>query len=114
VARASWKYYFYKDFEVDQYVDKLIDEPIISNSFNNKRHSTLHKLNFFLPTQIHTGKWIIEKLFTKYHIGFKLGQFTKTRKPYYFRSKKKRSVTKKNYVPSTIKYLTSGSKTKTI
>jgi len=59
------------------------------------RRTTLTKLNYFIPAVLYTGKWSVEKNFTRYHVGFKLGQFTKTRKPFYFRSKKKKNVTKK-------------------
>lgn len=59
------------------------------------RRTTLTKLNYFIPSLLYTGKWSVEKNFTKYHVGFKLGQFTKTRKPFYFRSKKKKKCYKK-------------------
>lgn len=98
MARAGWKYYFFKDFEVEQYSDYLFDDLVLPQVLNNKRHNTIHLLNYFLPVDIHTGKWTIDRKFNKYFINFKLGQFTKNRKPFYFRSKKKRFDTKKNRV----------------
>lgn len=65
---------------------------------DNKRHKTITKLNFFCENTVYTGKWEVDYITTKQHVGFKLGALTKTRKPYYFRSKKKKNVTKKNTV----------------
>ena len=89
MARASWKFHFFKNFEVEQYINHIVEESYDLNTKNNNRNSTIHKLNFFLPLNLHTGKWLIKPNLTKFHIGFKLGQLTKTRKPFFFRSKKK-------------------------
>ena len=59
------------------------------------RYITINKLNYHNINNLYTGKWEVEKTFTLQHVSFKLGQFTKTRKPYYFRSKKKKNDTKK-------------------
>lgn len=56
MARAGWKYFFFKDFEVEQYADYLFDDIIVSQKLNNRRHNTIHMLNCFLPVEIHTGK----------------------------------------------------------
>jgi ribosomal protein S19 len=71
------------------YTSKLTDNLVNVNKLNTKRNSTIHKLNYFGKAEIYTGKWLVELNLSKYSFGFKLGQFTKTRKPYYFRSKKK-------------------------
>ena len=89
MARASWKYHFFKNFEIEQYTNNFLEESYNLNVKSNNRNSTIHKLNYFLPVNLHTGKWVIKPTLTKLHVGFKLGQLTKTRKPYYFRSKKK-------------------------
>ena len=94
MARASWKYHFFKESEVEHYVNYLTDGEVFS--YNNKRKTTITKLNYYLPSFVYTGKYEIERRFSRYHIGFKLGQFTKNRKPFYFRSKKKKNVTKKH------------------
>lgn len=65
------------------------------------RKITLTKLNYFIPALLHTGKWLVERNFTKYHTSFKLGQFTKNRKPFYFRSKKKKKCYKKKLTTTT-------------
>lgn len=99
LARASWKYHFFKDADVENYANYLTDAPS-EFDFNSLRKTTITKLNFFKPAVISTGKYTVEKYLTKYHIGFKLGGFTKNRKPFYFRSKKKKNVTKKYNLPT--------------
>lgn len=98
LARASWKYHFFRLSEIEHYANYLTDD-IKPYDVTTYRRNTITKLNYFIPTTIHTGKWSIDKDFTKYHISFKIGQFTKNRKPFYFRSKKKKNVTKKYYIP---------------
>lgn len=93
MARASWKYHFYKKNEITAYVNYLLDVP--QSEILSKRKTTITKLNCFNYAEVYTGKYTLEKRFSKYHIGLKLGAFTKNRKPFYFRSKKKKNVTKK-------------------
>lgn len=104
LARASWKYHFFRKNEIEHYVNYLADDikPVDAVVY---RHNTITKLNYFIPTTINSGKVLVDKNFTKYHIGCKIGQFTKSRKPFYFRSKKK-NVTKKYYIPQYIGDLT--------
>jgi hypothetical protein len=92
LARSSGKYHYYLKSEINSYINNLLDMP--NNEFVYRRHATLTQLNQNQLGIIHTGKYTIEKFFSKYHIGLKIGSFTKSRKPYYFRSKKK-NVTKK-------------------
>lgn len=93
MARSVSKYLYFNKYQIEHYINTLIYEDV-ANSFNEKRTTTIHKLNFNNEFIIHTGKWEIKKKFTKFHFNYKLGEFTKTRKPYYFRSKKK-NVNKK-------------------
>lgn len=95
LARASWKYHFFQSSEVEHYANYLADD-IRPEAPMRNRKITLTKLNYFIPAVLHTGKWLVERNFTKYHVSFKLGQFTKNRKPFYFRSKKKKNVTKED------------------
>lgn len=90
VARSVWKYFFFKKFELEQYINYLFDDGFDVESLNYKRINTVTALNYFIPVNIHFGKLSLNKVFTKHFIGFKLGSFTKTKKPFYFRSKKKR------------------------
>lgn len=93
MAKSSRKYHFYKKSDVEGYINNLIDTK--DNSYMSNRRVTLTRLNYFKPSSLYSGKYTIERFFTKYHIGLKLGSFTKNRKPFYFRSKKKKNVTKK-------------------
>ena len=92
MARASWKYHFYKKNEITAYVNYLLDVP--QSEILSKRKTTITKLNCFNYAEVYTGKYTLEKRFSKYHIGLKLGAFTKNRKPFYFRSKKKKMLQK--------------------
>lgn len=94
LARASWKYHFFQKYEVEDYVNFLTDS-YFEEQFIISRNVTITKLNFFKQLSVSTGKFIVDKSISKYHISHKVGQFTKTRKPFYFRSKKKKNVTKK-------------------
>jgi len=89
MARSTYKYYNFNDLEITNYIYYLTENNNLLIS-NNSRSLTIHKLNYYLPFNIYTGKWTIKKYFFKNHWSFKLGQFTKTRKPFFFRSKKKR------------------------
>lgn len=73
---------------MEHFVDYFTDSQVIG--FTSNRRVTITKLNYFLPSLLYTGKYSFERTFSRYHIGFKLGQFTKNRKPFYFRSKKKK------------------------
>ena len=105
LARSSWKYHFYRKDEVESYVNYLTDSFDYSELVDRK--TTLTKLNYYKPGTLYTGKYTIAMRFSTHHVGFKLGAFTKNRKPFYFRSKKKKNVTKKYTVQFFIKYLTS-------
>ncbi len=93
MARSSWKYHFYKTEDIENYINYLTDSSVYNNL--TSRVATITKLNFFRQGLIYTGKYEVLKNFSRYHIGFKVGAFTKNRKPFYFRSKKKKNVTKK-------------------
>ena len=93
MARASWKYHFYKNEEIKDYIDYLIDSPI--SKVLSTRLTTITRLNFFKKGSLYTGKYSFLKKFSIHHIGFKVGSFTKTRKPFYFRSKRKKKCYKK-------------------
>ena len=93
LARSSWKYHFYRKNEIESYVDYLTDK--FHHTPLTDRKITLTKLNYYKPGTLYTGKYTISMIFSVNHVGFKLGAFTKNRKPFYFRSKKKKNVTKK-------------------
>lgn len=78
----------YKDFLL--YFFLKYKSYLINTEFLNKRTLYINRLNFFLKRTIHQGKVTVLFHPTKYHIGYKSSQFTKTRKPFFFRSKKKK------------------------
>ena len=94
MARASWKYLYFREKDINSYIEHLT-ENYTEISDHPARHITINKLNYHGIYNLYTGKWTFEKTFSLQHVGFKLGQFTKTRKPYYFRSKKKKCYKKK-------------------
>lgn len=101
MARASWKYHYFLNEEIDNYIEYLSEENFVNETIPiNSRIKTITQLNYFLNVEIYNGKWHIFKKLSKHYFGYKLGNFTKNRKPYYFRSKKKKNVTKKHKLPN--------------
>lgn len=100
MARAGWKYHFFRSEDITNYLNYLTDDFYEDESvYTNSRFKTITKLNYFTPLTVYTGKWLVNKNLTKHYFGIKVGQLTKTRKPFYFRSKKKKkNVRKKNPV----------------
>lgn len=97
MARAGWKYHSFKSEEITNYINYITEEDFYNEAVNwNSRYKTITKLNCFDYVTIYTGKFEAEFRLSKYFIGCKLGQLSKTRKPYFFRSKKKKNVKKKN------------------
>ncbi len=93
LARSRWKYHFYGKSEVESYVNYLTDK--FDDNVLRDRKTTITKLNYYKPATLYTGKYSIPMRFSSHHVGFKLGAFTKNRKPFYFRSKKKKKCYKK-------------------
>lgn len=89
MARSVFKYYSFNNSEIINYIFFLTEYKKLIN-LESKRCTTITKLNDYLSFNIHTGKWIVLKRIQSNYWGFKLGQLTKTRKPFFFRSKKKR------------------------
>lgn len=56
----------------------------------SSRNLTISNLNFRTTKSVYQGKVFVYFNPSDYHVGFKLGSFTKTRKPFFFRSKKKK------------------------
>ena len=64
--------------------------PAKVNKYFNNRRSTFNKLNCYSHRVVHIGNVFVYLNPSRFHIGLKLGSFTKTRKPFFFRSKKKK------------------------
>lgn len=93
VSKSSWKYlqtnkeemkYFLRDF----YLEKKLRGKTVLPTKN--KSITLNHLNYNNVYIIYQGKFWVRKKFSIYTIGRNFGQFIKTRKPFYFRSKKKK------------------------
>jgi ribosomal protein S19 len=67
---------------------------IVDNGYKFKlpsyRNKTINGLNISYKFYIHQGNSHRDIKLSEYSIGKKLGAFSKTRKPFFFRSKKKR------------------------
>jgi ribosomal protein S19 len=55
-----------------------------------ERSSTIPKCFKYVTYRIHKGNDFRKLIVSKYHIGFKFGEFSFTRKPFYFPLKKKK------------------------
>ena len=88
MARSSWKF---------NYINSSLYKYTFFSKFKNKkivkafcRGSYVPK--FFLKKSIlvHKGNVFAKIVFSKYHIGFKIGEFGVTRKPFNFPNKSKK------------------------
>ena len=107
MARAAWKYHFFQTPETEVYINYLIDDVKPEQPLTDRK-ITITKFNYFIPCEVYTGKWLVDKNLTKYHTSFKLGQFKKNKKPFYIRKKKKKNVTKKNPISFSNKHTPRG------
>ena len=88
MARARWKFnyynsFFYKNMFLNQF--KLIK---ISKLYN--RASTVPKLFLRKTIALYKGNIFAKIPFSKYTVGYKVGEFAITRKPFNFPLKKKK------------------------
>lgn len=90
MARPSWKFNF---------INSHIYKNIFLNKFKSFRLTKLFCRNSFVPKAIlkksiylHKGNIFAKVLFTKYHVGFKVGEFAITRKPFSFPLKNPKKV----------------------
>jgi len=89
MSRSTFKYLpLYQD-DLKNYFLNLIETKKIKRNIISKK-KTINVWNNFYTVKLHQGKYSNVFKTTDYHIGVKFGEFTKTRKPFFFRSKKKR------------------------
>ena len=88
MARSSWKY---------NYTNLYIFKKIFLSKFKNSRigkvfcrSSSIPKIFLKKTVTLYKGSAFIRILFTRYHIGLKLGEFGVTRKPFSYPIKKKK------------------------
>lgn len=89
MARSSWKF---------NYINSNIYKNIFLNKFKNIkilkifcRSSSVPKIFLKKTIALYKGNIFVKMLFTKYHLGFKLGEFGITRKPFNFPLKDKKT-----------------------
>lgn len=79
----------YKDDLQNYFLGFLTKKNKLSSKRDMSKGKTIILWNNFYKARLHQGRYKNELHQTKYHLGFKFGQFTKTRKPFFFRGKKK-------------------------
>lgn len=90
MAKSNWKFTSVYEDELYIYYSK-IDKQYLD--FFNKltlRKRTINAWTINKKFLIHQGKHLVACQTTPFHQTFKFGSFTKTRKPFFFRSKKKK------------------------
>ena len=89
MARSSWKFnYIDLNLYKNTYLSKFKNLKI-SKIFS--RSSTIPRVLFKKTTPTYKGNMFTRMLFTKYHMGFKIGEFGVTRKPFNFPIKDKKT-----------------------
>nr|YP_010147345.1 30S ribosomal protein S19 [Thuricola similis]QQP22156.1 30S ribosomal protein S19 [Thuricola similis] len=89
MRRSSWKYTPITFFDYYYYISKLLKIKLINKFHIAPRTKVMTTLS--QPwNSIHQGKNYTMVNFYKIRLGYKYGSFSKTRKPFFFRSKKKK------------------------
>ncbi len=89
MARSSWKF---------SYINSSLYKNTFLSKFKNikiaklfSRSTTVSKIFLKKTVIMYKGNIFIKMLFTKYHMGFKIGEFGVTRKPFNFPKKDKKT-----------------------
>lgn len=91
MSRSASKFIFITEYDLATYLKTQI-QPFYSVQFQpNIRQKTFNKWNYKSYYYIPQGKYTVKVRPTLYHLAYKVGSFAKTRKPFFFRSKKKKS-----------------------
>ncbi len=90
MARSSWKF---------NYINSFLYKNIFLNKFKSTKVSKIFCRSSFVPKSflkksfnLYKGGSFVKILFNKYHIGFKMGEFGVTRKPFSFPLKSVKKV----------------------
>ncbi len=90
MLKSKWKF---ENITTDKIIYSIKKKlKLKKKKIHYKRHDTVlyFDINKIIP--IHQGFLITKRKITKYHKYLKLGALLKTKKPYFFRSKKKKNV----------------------
>lgn len=88
MARATWKFLWATHNDIEKFYSKIDEE--FSYFDEVYRHKTINVLNMNQYYTIHQGKTKTTFPVMSKYIKKKLGMLSKTRKPFFFRSKKKK------------------------
>lgn len=89
MKRSTWKYIPITYFDYYYYISKLLKLKIFKNFHIAPRIKTITMLSQHWNS-VHQGKNYTIINMSQFKLGLKYGSFTKTRKPFFFRSKKKK------------------------
>lgn len=88
MARSNWKYIYHTDYDLMVFYSKI--NSLFNIPEHNVRSLTINMLNYTQNHYVYQGKYNVYFDTSIYCLNYKLGMFTKTRKPFFFRSKKKK------------------------
>ena len=90
MSRSAWKFTSISEYDLYTYLRTYIKRTCPLKFLPSFRLKSLNKWNYRSIYFIHQGKYTVSIRPSIYHISYKLGAFAKTRKPFFFRSKKKK------------------------
>lgn len=90
MARAAWKFTYVTDYDLCAYLKTYIKKTPLTSPQLNIRFKTFNQWNYKLGYFVPQGKYTIFIQPGLFHLNYKIGAFAKTRKPFFFRSKKKK------------------------
>ena len=90
MSRAAWKFTAVSEYDLYIYLHTYIKQTRPVQFLPSFRLKSLNKWNYRYLYCIHQGKYTVSLRPSIYHLTYKLGAFAKTRKPFFFRSKKKK------------------------
>lgn len=90
MSRSAWKFTQITEFDLFLYFKNFTKKKYLPNYAPNIRAKSVNRWNYRTLFYISQGKYTVKVQPTIYHMSYKLGAFAKTRKPFFFRSKKKR------------------------
>lgn len=88
MGRSNFKFLYYSEKDLCSFFKKI--NPNFEYNSNNTRYMTLNKLNLLEKRYVYQGQNKVYFKSSEYCLGYKLGMFSKTRRPFFFRQKKKR------------------------
>lgn len=95
MGRSSWKFNFVTNCDLYKYYNKL-SRPLEYTAYGY-RDKTINNWNNNITYKVEQGKVHMFINTNEYFNNYKLGMFSKTRKPFFFRSKKKKNEANKFY-----------------